>query len=827
MVLTTGLVVLSYPSLTSRVTTFCSHSLVHNQVFIDATLTIDAFDTLLLDSDQVLLFTEVWFKLHHIRRSPFTFAVPPLTGVFDGPSITLLHLATRCSMEYIKRFLDHPSKSPSHNLPQRAVPQLWTQRFRKLHSANKQPLGQGPSLAAAPLNASRDDQHPHCHRRRKHHRHRHKMSPFSGPWSRDLATLKKSISSIPLDHKSSFMSASNDTLDIFCDPEALHVWETDSDIDSMLQLTSVLAKLCDLGVRESKDAIKDTKGGMVIIAEEDRSRCHFGRLCELVEYLTGETRSTHLEGTVSSYANASIVVVRGWNCRPSSHGAGDHDVERVVKRVSTALDRALSASKTHRIVWHHGAVARPLLSFINTTTSFLRNAIAGISLTDSLHLATSVKPSTAGRTNTLTDLERLQSYAKKLGIPVLFLDSSTQSITSPYLATYMYFFAYYIHTFLPSSLTRPHLHAAQDELVTFAFQLRGTSEKRYGSDVVNVVKKHLDPRSKAWAHRCIDPRNYEKGRCQAADKESEVHHAVQLADAPFALSRALFSAESDGVAAFARLAVGPASPATAAKEVFIAAPVDISFSTSRLRARHPSTFHVLLPKQDVAEEIITNRIQGLMMGVLERVRQEHGNPTFSSNEKQMWKDVVKACSWALEGCKGKMPDKIAEKVKFVQDKLTKGTWGYVVGAPGDESKAIPAGDGSGAASANAAAHAAFSGTGAGLQSAYTQGYGQQQMPMAHGYAGHGQQGMMNLPTPSLANYYPQQPQPYTQGQQQGRQLGMDPAVYRQGQASGHGQGQAGGYGHGVPPPEYGYAQQMPGGYPPTPQEGHVHMRRQW
>lgn len=668
------------------------------------------------------------------------------------------------------------------------------------------------------------------------------MSRFSGPWSRDLGSLEKSISSIPSDHKSSFTTASTETLDVFCDAEALQVWETDSDIDSMLQLTSVLARLCDLGIRASKDMVKGMKGGMVMIAEEDKSRGHFGRLCELVEYLTGETGTKHLEGTVCSFANASIVVVRGWSYRSHSNSA-NHDVERVVKRVGTVLERALSASKTHKIVWHHGPAIGPLLSFINTTTPSLRNAIVGLSVTNSLHLAKSVRPSTAGRSNTLPDLERLQSYAKKLGIPVLFLDSSTQSITSPNLGTYMYFFAYYIHTFLPPSLTRSHIHAAQDELVTFAFRLRGASERRHGSDVVNFVKKHLDPRSKTWARGCIDPRSYDKGNCQAAGKESEVHHAVQLADAPFSLFKHSLSASSDGVAALARLAVGPASPATAVKEVFVAAPVDISFSTSRLRVSFPSNFHVLMPKQDVTEENITNRIQGLMMGVLERVRQEHGNPTFSSSERQMWKDVVKACSWALKGCEGKMPDGIAKKVKFVQEKLTKGTWGYVVGAPSDETNTVPAEHGSGAASANAAAHAAFSGTGAGVQSAYAQGYGQQQMPTVNGYTGHGQQGMMNLPAPSPANYHAQQLHPYVQSQQQDMQAGVTSAVYHQdltdrygqgaangygqGQAIGYGQSQTHGYGHSIPPPEYGYTQQVPGEYPSTPQEGYSQMRRQW
>lgn len=674
---------------------------------------------------------------------------------------------------------------------------------------------------AAPKGASSETRSPDHHRKRKHRRHKHSMS-FSGPWSRDLATLKKSISSIPSENKAALASASNNTLDVFCDTEALHVWETDSDIDSLLQLTSVLAKLCDLGVRESKDAVESVEGGMVIIAEEDRSKGHFKRLCELVEHLTGESGSTHLEGTVRAYANASIVVVRGWTYRPSRNAASSQDVEKVVKRVSTAVSRALSATKTHKIVWHHGAIIAPLLSFINTTTSSLRNALAGISITNSLHLVSRVRPSAAGRSNKLPDLERLRSYAKKLGIPVLFLDSSTQSITSSYLTPYIYFFAYYIGTFLPSSLTRPHLHAAQDELVTFAFQLRGASEKRYGEDVVTIVKKHLNPRSKTWAGRCIDPRSYERSKCQAAGKESEVHHAVQIADAPFALFRNFFATETEGVAAFARLAIGPASPA--AKDTFIAAPVDIAYTTSRLRARNPSNLHVLVPKPDITTDNVTNRIQGHMMAVLERVRQEHGNPTFSSNEKQMWKDVVKACSWALHGCEGKMPDKIAEKVKFVKEKLTKGTWGFIVGAPNDETRAVPTSDGSGAASANAAAHAAFSVTANGVQGAYQQGYGQQQMP----YAGHGQQGMMNLPVPQQGGFYSQQPQAYAQGQQHNTQVAIDPAMYHQGQANVYAAAQGHGCGQSGPPPGHGYAQQMPGGLPSTPQAGYAQIgRQQW
>lgn len=643
---------------------------------------------------------------------------------------------------------------------------------------------------------------------------------FTGPYARDLAELQKSISSIPSDNKTAFASASNDTLDVFCDTDALHVWETDSDIDSLLQLTSVLAKLCDLGLRESRDDVKGKEGGMVIIAEEGRTKSHFKRLCELVEHLTGESGSSHLEGAVRAYDGARIVVVRGWDYKPDNNSSNSQGVARVVKRVSTALSRALSASKLNKIVWHHGAIVAPLLSFINTTTSSLRNALAGISIMDSLHLVSGVKPSAAGRSNTLPDLERLHSYAKRLGIPVLFLDSSTQSITSPYLAAYMYYFAYYIGTFLSAPLTKPHLHAAQDELVTFAFRLRGASEKRYGEEVVRVVKKHLDPRSRTWARRCIDARSYEKSQCQAAGAESAVHHAVQLADAPFALFKKCFSpsSETEGIAAFARLAVGPASPVQAVKQVFTAAPVDVAYRTSRVRIRRPTALYVLLSKPRLTAENTQNLIQGLMMAVLQRVRQERGNPTFGAHEKTMWKDVVKACSWALNGCEGKMPGGIAGKVEFVKAKLTKGTWGYIVGAPNEGAKTVAAGDGSGAASANAAAHVALSDTAAGMQNACQQDYGQQ-VPYAG--PGYGQQGMMNLPLLQQGCYYHQ-----LAGQQQGAQMAGDPPMYRQGQMNGYAPAQEHGYGDGVPPPDHGHAQQMPGGFPVTPQAGYAQMGRQ-
>jgi hypothetical protein len=521
--------------------------------------------------------------------------------------------------------------------------------------------------ATSPRHCSSCSQSQH----RRKHRHREKMASFNGPWSSDLDTFKKSVQSMPDQYKSSFANASKSTLEKVCDPKVLHIWESNSDADGLLQLTSVIAKLCDLGVRKHKGA-NDGDGSMLIIAEESRSRNGFGRICQLVEYLTGADGKRHLEGTVVVFSK--IVVARGWD--NSILSGQEEALVKTVKRVNTAVERVLKMSGLKKIVWHHGAVLHFLLQWINITTSSLRSALSAITITGSLNLTECIAPSAAGRANTLPDLERLEQYAKKLDIPVVFLDAPSQLLNFEYLGTYIYYYGYYINTFLPNSLARSHLHKAQDELITFAFRLRGASEGRYGSDVVKMVQKHLDAnKARHWAKMCVSKESYEKSKCRAAGKDETIHHAVQLADSPFALL-----ASGAGVPAFARLSVGPACAST--QDYYTAAPIKIAFAKVRIRPTSPATFHVLIPQSSQDLERVTNRIQGLMMAVLERVRQEKGNPVLSDTEKGMWDAVVKACEWAIGGCdESNMPKGVAKKVGFVKGKLREGTWGFALNPP--------------------------------------------------------------------------------------------------------------------------------------------------
>jgi hypothetical protein len=561
------------------------------------------------------------------------------------------------------------------------------------------------------------------------------MSPtapsFVGPWSKTLDDLHTSIKSMPPKYKSDFNTLSEASLAAVCNISHMHVWETDSDIDNLLQLTLCIIKIRTTAGMANTTGIpsKNAGPGMVIITEVKPDRDNFARVCGLVKHITGVEGRYHLDNTVCAFGG--IVVVRGVDNRhvplPTKDGSMQYaenvrkEVDIAVKRINVAIERVFKldifkSSFNRKIVWHHGPVIHFLLHWINNTTSVLRSSLTGITIQSALSFSSGngIQPSALGRLNTLPALAKLEEYTKTLGISAIFLDNTAQLITFEYLATYMYFFGYYINTFLPSSLSLPHLYRAQDRLATFAFRLWGACQSTYESDVVSFVQKNLQPQTaRAWANNCIDPRSYTKEACQAAAEDKEIHHAVQLADSPFetflSSSYSSFSRTGIGLPAFSRLMIGPAQPTPS--QYSIAVPLQISYTgstTAQFRAAAPSSLRLMLPspslptathlpdatgkaEQQARLETITARIQGTMMAVLERVRQDKGMPVIEDREREMWKEVVKAVGVALEGTRGRLPRGVGEKLVFVQQKLVQGTWGYALGAPNQKTMGLGAG----------------------------------------------------------------------------------------------------------------------------------------
>jgi hypothetical protein len=392
-------------------------------------------------------------------------------------------------MDYFRRIfyggIQDPPTDPSQSLPH---PPPATQH--KAPARPSAPTKQGPTVKFdTPLHPHHRSHQSHTHKKRRHTSKSSMPSDFNGPVCKDVLELMKKIQSIPSQHKTTFDAVSKDTLDVVTDADALHVWESGSDMDALLQLTQVIVKVRNLD---------KTRAAMAIIAEGKSGRDDYGRLVELVRYLTGTEGKTHLNGTVTAFD--AIVVVRS---------VVDNDDSAAVKRINTSLERVLKMSDKKKLVWHHGPVLSLLLSWINTTTPALRARLTGITVTAALDVISGVAPSPLGKSNRPADFQRLEDYAKKLAIPVLFLDPGCSLIAWENLARYMYYWVYYIHTFLPSPLLSPHRDKALDDLVTFSFRIRGAAENRYGAAIVRKVQSELDAgTARRWARSCLAPQRH-------------------------------------------------------------------------------------------------------------------------------------------------------------------------------------------------------------------------------------------------------------------------------------------------------------------------------
>ncbi|KAF2443680.1 hypothetical protein P171DRAFT_362683 [Karstenula rhodostoma CBS 690.94] len=497
---------------------------------------------------------------------------------------------------------------------------------------------------------------------------------FTGPSCKDLVEFMKSVKDIPVKHKDGFEGMSEKAIETVCDVDALHVWESGDDIDDFLHLTQVIVKLKIEA--EKHEGRRRKEPAMVIISSEQATgkngRDGFERICEVVRNLMKSDGKKHLDDTVCAFD--AVVVVRGIDYTSSS------DNKAAVKRINTAIERVFKMQRpsVKQLVWHHGPILSLLLTWIDNTTSDLRSALTAISITAALDLTDGVKPSPLGKANKQTALQTLEDYAKRLDIPVVFVDPASQLITYEYLATYMYYWAYYIHVFLPSSALRPHFYAALDALVTFCFRLRGASDSTYGASTVRMVQEHLSASTaRRWASTSIDPSSYTKDLCRATATDAQIHHAVQLADSPFAL---LSPMPGYPLPAFSRLPLCPSdNPADSTGDFYIAAPVSFTLPTGTFRASSSSPFYVLLPREGRDVDKVTAWIQGSMMGVLERLRRDKDVVRINKKETELYGEVARACGWALDGCRGKMPEGVEGKVKFVREKVRKGTFCYVSG----------------------------------------------------------------------------------------------------------------------------------------------------
>ncbi|KAF2744487.1 hypothetical protein M011DRAFT_488830 [Sporormia fimetaria CBS 119925] len=562
-------------------------------------------------------------------------------------------------------------------------------------------------------------------------------STFTGPWATSLDQFQKSLASMPPQYQEAFATLSTSTRATMCDKTVLHVWETDSDLANLLQLAQVIVKVRSLTTyipqASGNGAAQSVPAGMIILTHNGPGRDNFGRVCELVQHIMETKGRSHLNGGVRSFGG--IKVVRGVNNThtpdPKTGNYTDRETEtearKAVERVNKAITRVFEsgAYPIRKLIWHQGPVIHFLSFWINNTTQSLRSSVAGISVcgildfsptnssasstTPPIHLPPIPSTVKNGTYNQTPDLHRLHTYARKLSIPVLLLSASALHITHQNLATYMYFYSYYIHTLLPRSVLSAHKNLAYDALISYSYRLYSAvlqTQKPTSftpKAIPAAIKRHLTPtHASPWTRACLRPETYaDKQVNQNTIRDNQIFTALQLADAPLLPFKF-------GPEAFARLMTGPAAEGMV--EHYAAVPIDLSPSSStegnedwKMRVSNSGPFHVYLPTSTGAQpdcthaqsevEKATARIQGMMIGVLQLVRQgKKGTPDIAPEDRAVWEEVSQACAWALGECKGKLPKGVEEKVVYVVKALKGGTWAWCLGT-GDASALLGQGEG--------------------------------------------------------------------------------------------------------------------------------------
>ncbi|KAF1961244.1 hypothetical protein CC80DRAFT_464013 [Byssothecium circinans] len=510
-------------------------------------------------------------------------------------------------------------------------------------------------------------------------------TPMSSPECKSIVDFQKTIAGVPSNFKGPLEAISKDTLDKLTDTGALTVWETDADIDGLLQLTEVFFKIKAANAAPDGNAGSGWGGsgksnrkkamGAVIISQEMNDRNAYQRIIDVLRHLKDTRGDSHCNGNVHAFD--SIVVVRGINYSKTRTKNQENEVLRCInvsiEKVLKMTRRSSSSTKS-KIIWHHGPAIYLLLHWINNTTNELRSALTSITVTAALTFADGIKPSPLGASNTPKYFETLEKYAKRLSITVTFLDPITQLIHNEYASHFIYYFGYYITMFLPATVTRPHYDKALDHLTTFAFRLWGAAKGTHDSAVVAQVKQHLNgERACRWAKICIDLSSYEKQTCFSAGQEVALQHAASLADAPWAMYTSLPNCP---LPAFTRLAVCPgATP----QDLYTAVPVSFNYNTSTYRVANPSPFRLLVPKDGVDVAKMEKHIQGTMTAVLTRVMQAKEKKNVGETEARDWNDVLRAVCWAMNDCLKELPEGVRGKVEVVGRMLVvSGCWGYLV-----------------------------------------------------------------------------------------------------------------------------------------------------
>ncbi|KAF2491377.1 hypothetical protein BU16DRAFT_542507 [Lophium mytilinum] len=447
------------------------------------------------------------------------------------------------------------------------------------------------------------------------------MASFKSPALNSFASLTAALSRIPSQNRDTLQELSHDASDLITAADALHVYEIEGEPDDLVFVT-VQVEWLKNHPREDHRGTKFPAGAVFLASTRNRS---FGRVVEQLEHITGEKPQHHLNGHVVLFGTFAVVRTSDSTAKDTSLDA----VKTATKNITITLSQLSKTTITSRYVWHHGPHLRPLTHFISSTTPSIRNNLLALTISASISsLPSSSTPDP--HTNTTTDWRTLETYARRLRLPIILLDPTTIPCHYTYLNHVLKNLGELVPALFPASVYTENVNHYLDLAHVLVYRVVAAAARRHSAAVASKVDAAIPPHHEGvWPRACVSARAYPRERCRMKRALPAMKQLAWYTDMGM---MPLGSARASSAAGVARVLLGPGR----ATDAVMCVPVEIAFRGGAFRVSSAGTFCVYtldrtkesgraeaLFHAQVAEAVVGG-VEGFVKGFYERRKNQWG-----------------------------------------------------------------------------------------------------------------------------------------------------------------------------------------------------------
>ncbi|KAF2811804.1 uncharacterized protein BDZ99DRAFT_569765 [Mytilinidion resinicola] len=399
------------------------------------------------------------------------------------------------------------------------------------------------------------------------------MASFKSPALASFASLTAALSKIPSQNRDALQELSGEASALITASDALHVYEIGGEPDDLVLLT-VQIEWLKKHPREDHRGTKVPAGAIFLASNRNRS---FGRVVEQLEHLTSESPQRHLAGHVALFGPFAVVRTADSTAQTPNLSA----LQTATKNITTTLSQLSKLTHTAKYVWHHGPYLRSLTHFIANTTPAIRNALLALTVCAAITSLDAHAP------NTPADWRTLETYARRLRLPIILISPDTIPLQYTYLNHLLKNFGELVPALFPASVYTENVNHHLDLAHVLVYRVAAAAAHRHSRAVASKVAAALPAHhAGVWPKACIRPEAYPPERCRMKRALAAMKPLAWYTD----MGMMPLGSAQGSTAALARVLLGPGRPTD---DATLCVPVEIAARGGRaFRISSAGTFCV-------------------------------------------------------------------------------------------------------------------------------------------------------------------------------------------------------------------------------------------